>query len=151
MQGKYRRLRQLAYEEGRKTFARLALDPTFRDFVCMYVGEGYKRNRNVVSLCNSDPAVVVLGNRWIKRLAVNPVNYSLQYHADQDLPAVTTFWAGQVGCLSADIRLQRKSNSNGLAGRSWRSVNGVLTVVTGDTLLRAKLQACMDCVRESWV
>ena len=34
----------------------LLKEPTFRDFVCMYIGEGYKRNRNVVSICNSDPA-----------------------------------------------------------------------------------------------
>jgi excisionase family DNA binding protein len=151
MQAKYRRLREDAYEEGRAGFAMLAASPTFRDFICMYIGEGYKRNRDVVALCNSDPAVVALGDRWIKRFASNPVRYALQYHADQDLALVTAFWAQLVGCRPEDVRLQRKSNSNGLAGRSWRSVHGVLTVHTGDTLLRARLQAWMDCVRESWV
>jgi hypothetical protein len=70
MQAKYRRLREAAYEEGRANFDELARDPSFRDFVCLYLAEGYKRNRNVVSVCNSDPTVVVLCNRWIRRLPV---------------------------------------------------------------------------------
>ena len=47
--------------------------------------------------------------------------------------------------------MQRKSNSNQLAGRTWRSVHGVLTVRVCDTLLRAKLQGWMDRLRESWL
>ncbi|HEX4625055.1 MAG TPA: hypothetical protein VH231_11415 [Solirubrobacteraceae bacterium] len=54
MQAKYRRLREQAYAEGRRTFAALAEDPLFRDFVTLYIAEGYKRSRNVVSLCNSE-------------------------------------------------------------------------------------------------
>ncbi len=151
MQAKYRRLREGAYEEGRSTFLRLAADPTFRDFVCLYIGEGSKRCRNVVALCNSDPAVIKLADTWIKRLADNPVRYALQYHADQDVEALRRFWASQVGAEPQAISLQRKSNSNGLVGRTWRSVHGVLTVRACDTLLRARLGAWMDCARESWV
>jgi hypothetical protein len=151
MQAKYRRLREDAYEAGRSSFSRLAADPTFRDFVCMYIGEGSKRCRNVVALCNSDPAVIRLADTWIKQLATNPVRYALQYHADHDVEALKRFWADQVGADPHAIALQRKSNSGGLVGRAWRSVHGVLTVRAGDTLLRAKLEAWMDCARESWV
>ncbi len=80
MQAKYRRLREEGYRDGRATFASLAEDPTFRDFVNLYVAEGYKRSRNHVSICNSDPAVVALANRWISRLGGNKVAYSVQYH-----------------------------------------------------------------------
>jgi len=48
------------------------------------------------------------------------------------------------------IRLQRKSNSNQLTGRIWRCEHGVLQVAAYDTLLRARLQAWMDCLRASW-
>ena len=58
MQAKYRRLREAAYAEGRASFDELAQDPSFRDFVCLYLAEGYKRNRNVIAVGNSDPAVV---------------------------------------------------------------------------------------------
>ena len=62
---KHRLKREAAYNEGRRTFPILARDPTFRDFVNLYIGEGYKRDRNRVSLCNSDPSVVALANYWI--------------------------------------------------------------------------------------
>jgi hypothetical protein len=151
MRARYRLAREAAYAAGREEFAELAMDATFRDFVCMYIGEGYKRNRNEVSLGNSDPAVVKLAARWMCHLARNPVKYSVQYHADQRLEELTAFWARTLDTDPSSIGLQRKSNSNRLTGRTWRSEHGVLTVRTGDTLLRARLQAWMDCVRESWV
>lgn len=151
MQAKYRRLRDAAYADGQAAFPELARDPTFRDFVCLYIGEGYKRSRNEVALCNSDPTVIRLADRWIKRFARNPIRYAIQYHADQDLDELTKFWAAQVEVEPSVIRLQRKSNSNALTGRNWRSKYGVFTVSAGDTLLRAKLEAWMDSIRESWV
>ena len=151
MQEKYRRLREAAYEEGRASFDELAVDPSFRDFVCLYLAEGYKRQRNYVSVCNSDPAVVVLCNTWISRLAAGKLDYGVQYHADQDLGELRRFWSGQLDIRPEQVRMQRKSNSNQLAGRTWRSVHGVLTVRACDTLLRAKLAGWMDRLRESWL
>src|ERR1700704_3667552 len=55
MQAKYRRLREAAYEQGRAEFDELIKQPTFRDFVVLYIAEGYKRSRNTASICNSDP------------------------------------------------------------------------------------------------
>lgn len=151
MQAKYRRLREEAYEEGRRLFPQLITDPTFRDFVCLYMAEGSKRDRNVVAICNSDPAIVRLGNRWILEFTRNAVGYSIQYHADQDLPSLTRFWGDALDIEPDSIRLQRKSNSNQLAKRTWRSKYGVLTISVADTYFRARLQAWMDCVRTSWV
>lgn len=59
---KHRLLREAAYAQGEAEFEEMTRDPTFRDFVCMYVGEGYKKNRNVVGLGNSDPRVVLLAS-----------------------------------------------------------------------------------------
>ena len=49
MQRKYRLLREAAYQEGVERFEDMCEDHTFRDFVCMYIGEGLKRNRNTKS------------------------------------------------------------------------------------------------------
>lgn len=49
MQRKYRLLREGAYQEGLSSFDELMADPTFRDFVCLYIAEGYKRTRHSVS------------------------------------------------------------------------------------------------------
>jgi excisionase family DNA binding protein len=150
MQRKYRLLREAAYEEGMRGYEALAVDPTFRDFVCLYIAEGYKRDRNIASPCNSDPASVKLANQWMSRLSEKSPAFWLQYHADQDLNELREFWAGELVVEPASIRTQRKPNSNQLAGRTWRSRHGVLAVRICDTAFRASLQAWMDRLRAEW-
>jgi excisionase family DNA binding protein len=150
MQRKYRLLREAAYEEGIAEYGTLASDPTFRDFVCLYIAEGYKRDRNIVSIGNSDPAVVKLANRWMCRLSEKQPVFWIQYHADQDLNKLREFWAGEFVVEPNSIRMQRKSNSNQLTGRMWRSRYGVLTVRICETRLRSRLQAWMDRIRAEW-
>jgi hypothetical protein len=152
MQRKFRRLRDQAYKDGSESFQSLSSsDPTFRDFVCMYIGEGYKRSRNMVSIANADPRVVVLATLWLRALSRNKIYFSVQYHADQDPRKLAEFWASTLGIDPREVRLQRKSNSGRLGGRIWRCKHGVLTVTTCDTLLRARLQAWMDRVQDQWV
>jgi excisionase family DNA binding protein len=151
MCAKFKRLRDAAYAEGRDSFAALCTDPTFRDFVCLYLAEGYKRNRNTVSIANSDPTVLVVSQNWLRRLSPHKsLKYWIQYHADQNLDDLREFWGATLGIDGSVVRFQRKSNSNQLSGRTWRCRYGVLTVVCHDTLLRARLQGWMDCLRESW-
>jgi hypothetical protein len=151
MRRNYREVREAAYAQGQREFDELAAIPTFTDFVCLYIAEGYKRQRNTVSLCNSDPKVVALAARWIRRFSRNPVRFFLQYHADQNVDELTRFWGEVVGIAASDVGLQRKSNSNQLRKRSWRSRHGVLTVRACDTIFRARLQAWMDCLQETWL
>jgi hypothetical protein len=152
MQRKFRLLREQAYEDGRRSFPILSTgDPTFRDFVCMYIGEGYKRNRNRLSIANGDPRVVVLATRWFRALSRNALCFSVQYHADQDLRRLAQFWASTLDIEPGEVRLQRKTNSGRLGGRIWRSKYGVLAVTTCDTLMRAQMEAWMDCVKEEWL
>ena len=48
-----------------------------------------------------------------------------------------------------DLPIPRSGSGGGFL-RSWRSRYGVLTVTVGDTYLRARLQAWIDCLREIW-
>jgi hypothetical protein len=147
----YRERREAAYSEGRREFQDLAAVSTFTDFVSLYIAEGYKRQRNTVALANSDPSVVALATWWIRRYSRNPVRFCLQYHADQNVDQLRRFWGEVAGVDPGEVRLQRKSNSNQLRARTWRSPHGVLTVRTFDTLFRARLQAWMDCLQETWL
>jgi AcrR family transcriptional regulator len=151
MQEKYRLLREAAYQQGWDEYALLEAEPGFRDFVCMYIGEGYKRSRNVVSIANSDPRVIRLGDHWIRRFAQRKVTYEFQHHADQDPEYLVRFWSFGLSANPAAFRFQRKSNSGQLTGRTWRCKWGVLTVTTNDTMLRARLQAWMDRTFERWL
>ena len=151
MQRKYALQRAAAYLQGRIEFALLMNEPTFRDFLCVYLAEGSKRSRNKVAVCNSDARIVVLCAAWIRRFTRNAVQYSVQYHADQDLDQVCSFWADKLRVSPTDIRLQRKSNSGRLGGRTWRSQHGVLTVSVGDTLLRARLEGWLHSLEDQWL
>ncbi|HXN36660.1 MAG TPA: hypothetical protein VN892_01365 [Solirubrobacteraceae bacterium] len=149
MQRKYRLLREQAYQEGLAEFDGLAADPTFRDFVCLYLAEGYKRNRNAVSICNSDPAVMQIATRWVRRGSAKEPEFLVQYHADQDPDELRRFWSDALA-IESRIKLLRKSNSNQMTGRIWRCRHGVLTVRVGDTRFRARLEAWMDRLRSEW-
>ena len=148
---RFKRLRDEAYEQGWEEYDELIAQPTFRDFVCMYIGEGSKRSRNVVAICNSNSDVMVLADYWMRRFARNPLRYSVQYHADQDPDDIRRFWGTMLKIDPAEIHLQRKSNSNQLTGRSWRSRWGVLAITAGDTYFRSRLQAWMDRIFEEWL
>jgi hypothetical protein len=78
MQAKYRRLREEAYERGRLEYPSLILEPTFRDFVVLYIAEGFKRNRNCVWITNSDERVVAVSARWIARLSRKSLIYAVR-------------------------------------------------------------------------
>jgi transcriptional regulator with XRE-family HTH domain len=143
-------LREAAYDEGVEEFLHWDSDPSFREFVCMYIGEGYKRCRNTVSIANSNPAVMRLAVHWLRRISPKPVWFSIQYHEDQDLDELREFWARELGTTPDSIALQRKSNSGKLNGRSWRSEHGVLTAGLHDTYTRARLQAWIDWIEAGW-
>ena len=143
--------RDEARRQGIAEFDTLAEDSSFRDFVCIYIAEGYKRNRHTVSVANSDLAVIKLADRWIRAWSTNPVSYEVQFHADQSVNALRIFW-GQHLCVNpSSIRVLRKSNSGQLAARTWRSRYGVLTVRTCDTLFRARLGGWIARMRQDWL
>lgn len=151
MRAKYKRLRDECYELGRWEFPRLCREPGFRDFVCMYIAEGFKRNRNRVSLGNSDPAVVVLADHWCREFSNRKIGYAVQHHADQDLDELRAFWGERLAIDPALVDFQRKSNSSQLKSRTWRSRYGVLTVRTNDTYFRARLGGWMDRLTNLWL
>jgi len=150
MQEKYRVLREQAYEQGLAEYDQLVLRPTFRDFVVLYIAEGYKRSRNRVAIGNSDDRIVAMATSWLRALGLKPPKFSLQYHADQDLRELREFWGEVLAVNGASIAMQRKSNSGQLTGRTWRSEHGVLTVFVDDTMLRMRLQAWIDRGRQAW-
>jgi hypothetical protein len=152
MKAKYSAKREAAYQQGLSEFEELGKIPTFRDFVILYMAEGSKTSRNQVALVNSDVAIVKLADRWIKSLTHKPhmVNYQMQYHMDHDEDELKRYWAAQLSIDPALVHSMRKSNSNQLQGRKFRSVYGLLTVRIGDTYLRSRLQAWIDTVKSQW-
>lgn len=148
---KYRLIREAAYANGRDEFTELAAEPGFRDFVTLYIAEGYKRNRNRVSVANSSPIVVKFCAWWIRRYSTKDLDCSIQFHADQRPRQLTAFWSTELDVPAEAIRLQRKSNSSRMAQRKWRCEHGVMSVGVNDTAFRARLQAWIDQIEEVWL
>lgn len=144
---------QSAYEEGLRSFDDLVIQPTFRDFLSIYILDGYKRDRRRVALANADPAVMRLANRWIWRLTDKSPSLSVRFHPDQGVGELRRFWSETVGVDGAAIRARRAAQGE-LTRRSHQwgplPLHGVLTITVDDTLLRARLQAWMRRMRESW-
>lgn len=150
MQEKYRRLREAAYARGLAEYDDLTQLPTFRDFVVLYIAEGYKRRPNTASICNSDPAIVSLAAHWLERLSGRMPIVRVQYHRDQDEDELRAFWADILGTDAFAIRLYPKSNRGQLRTRIWRCEHGVASVDVHDTYLRARIQAWIDRIRAEW-
>lgn len=151
MQAKFAALRDAAYQQGWNEAPALLEDLSFRDFVVLYMAEGYKRSRNSVEFVNSDARLVKLAHQWMTALTDNAnVNYRLQYHADHDVQALKIYWATLLGIAIDDIKEMRKSNSSAMSGRQFRSVHGLLSIRVGDTYFRSRLQAWMDFIQLQW-
>ena len=116
MKRKYRLLREAAYREGVESYPTLVQEPTFRDFVCLYIAEGYKRSRHTVSICNSDPPVMLLADRWMRRFAGRPLDYAITYHPDQQPEQLRAFWGDCLSIASSAIRCQPKKQQRATVG-----------------------------------
>lgn len=143
-------LRQQAYQRGWDEAPELMKDLIFRDFVVLYMAEGYRRDRNVVSIANSNSQIIKLSNKWIFNLTHRKLSYRVQIHVDHDEEEIKHYWATLLNINADSIKLQRKSNSGQLSGRNFRSEHGVLTVSTSDTYLRSRLEAWMDFIKQQW-
>lgn len=148
---KYRKLREEAYQEAWESAATVLSEQHLRDFVVLYMAEGFKRNRNRVEICNSNPSIVQLAYTQIMKLTQHKIDCRLQCHVDNNEQQLEDYWAQQLGIDAKEIKIQRKSNSGHLQGRQWRSVHGVLAVGVNDTYFRARVQAWMDYIQAEWV
>ncbi|HST32582.1 MAG TPA: hypothetical protein VLJ80_03570 [Solirubrobacteraceae bacterium] len=142
---------EAAYEEGLATFEELSSQPTFRDFVCIYLVQGDQRDRTRVALTNSDPAVMRLVSRWLRRLTDKAPFLSLRYVPGQSLKELRRFWSETTGtaprAIRARISYQSIPGEQPVPGVEY----GLLTIGVDDTLLRARLQGWMHRAREAWL
>jgi hypothetical protein len=140
-----------AYEEGLATFAELSAQPTFRDFICIYLVQGEQRDRTRVALSNSDPAVMRLVSRWLRRLTDKAPFLLLRYDPEQSLSELRRFWSEATGTAPRAIRARGSAGAVPDEQAAPGPSHGLLTIGVDDTLLRARLQGWMRRARESWL
>ena len=129
--------RQAAYNEGKQLAPELFTDSLFRDFVSIYLCEGYRKSRNTVAVTNSNINIIAISYKYMQifRHPDRKFDYWVQIHKDQNIDAVLDHWS--------------KALDN-LKHRNWACKYGVLAVRVHDTYFRSKLQAWMDYMQEQW-
>jgi len=143
--------RQRWYDEAMASVKSDGLTDELRDFVVMYMGEGSRRNRNVVGICNSNPTIMLMSHRVMRRESgKRRFDYAVNYHADNDIGVLQNYWGKLLGVNPKQIVPNLESNSGNLSKRQWRCVHGVLIVRVNDTKFRMRLQAWMDYITEQW-
>jgi hypothetical protein len=140
----------VAYEDALRSFDDLVAQPTFRDFVCLYIARGSTHERAKVSLSDSDAAVMRLVNRWMLRLSDKSPLLSVRYEPGQSLTELRRFWGGVVGVQARTIHVHEATDRADARVTEQRAGHGVLTVAVEDALLRARLQAWICKTRDSW-
>jgi len=150
MQKKYAKIRAEAKAGALADAPKRFCNPLFRDFIMLYLTEGYRRDRNVVSVCNSNPQLVKLADRYIRYLSGKEPAYQLQCHVDNDERELKSFWGDLLEVDPSVIKISRKSNSGQMSGRTWRSVHGVLAVRVCSTDLRSRLDGWMEYLQAQW-
>lgn len=140
--------RQKAYEQGMQEYENLSKNPLFRDFIIIYICEGYKRNRNSVSVINTDPLLLKMSFDIMKVLTSKTPNFHLQLHMDNDADESVKFWEKTLNVKMTKIRITRRKTS--LTNRKGRLSHGILAIRYNDTYFRSRIQSWIDCLKQEW-
>ncbi len=122
-----------------------------RDFVICYMCEGYRKTRNTVKICNSNPSIVKLSYNWMIANTTNKLRINLTYYEDHDIQQLLSFWCNLLEVEKSSIHFRLKINAGKLKGRNMCSQYGLISIVTHDTVLRSKLQALIDVINADWL
>jgi len=147
---KYKTLRKEAYDKAFEEAPALLKNNYFRDFILLYMTEGFRRTGHSVNLANSNPAIVRTFNDWLIKLTEKDIKYILRIHDDHDVKAAVSYWSKYLGIGKKKIKVNLKNNTSRMKTRNWRNLHGILTVQCCDTYLRSAIEAYMDTVEKSW-
>lgn len=145
--------RNEAYNKAKETVALDLKDKLLRDFVNIYIGEGYKRNRDSVSIVNSDPKIILLSLYVMKKYFLKSdkkMIMQIRYYKENDNELeLLEYWKKLFNdenikfttYIQPTVRAEGHNNSNKY---------GLVTVTINDTYAKQKLNAYMDYVKEEW-
>jgi hypothetical protein len=148
MQEKYAKLRQKAYDSVDPQ--EVLSDTLMRDFAVMYLGEGHRRDRNRVMICNSNPLIMRMSLVAIRRLQPSKSGtYKLKTYPDHNDEEEKDFWGKQVGIDPSVIKIWRDPQKHKPSERR-RCEHGILYAEWSDTYLRSRVQALLDYIQNEW-
>lgn len=141
---KWQSIRDESYCKGYSEAPIVLQDPTIRDFIVMYLAEGYKKSRSAIDFTNTDASIIKLFVANIKRFTPRDPRYVLIGHkVTEDM---INFWAKQLGIPSVNISVVEKGGNV----NPKRANNGTFKVVVNDTKALFEIKGLYDYLREKW-
>jgi len=141
--------RNLSYKQGLEEYEKLSKINLFKEFIMLYMGEGFRKSKCEVGITNSTLELILLAKYWFELIAPNKdLKYNVQIHVDNNENDIKEYWSKNLKIDKNKIKIIRKSNSGNLSGRKWRSVYGVFSIRFCDTSLKCKINAWMQKIKE---
>lgn len=153
MQENYALKRVEAYNKAKEMVEIDLKDNLLRDFVNIYIGEGTKRNKERISIVNSDPKIILLSLYVMKKFFLKEgkkIILEIRYYKEnKNELELLEYWKHLVNdeiikfttYMQPTVKAEGHNNSNKY---------GLVTVTINDTYAREKLNAYMDYVKEEW-
>lgn len=145
---KWKRLRDSAYKDGLEIYQQMKDEKTFRDFIIIYLTEGFRKTKNVVQVVNSNP-MIIKNCKYILEKFSDKIQYIIVSYKDKDEIKVREYWANKLNIDKNIITYYVKENGN-LKGRNYSSLYGTMRIQVNDYRLRAKMQSWMDMIEDEW-
>lgn len=148
---KYQKLRDEAYDEGKRLFEKYKNNKTFRDFIVLFLTEGNRKNFNGVCICNSNECVIIVSLYWFRIFSNNKITFNLQLHSDDNINECSNYWKEVLKldkevikvCINDRVSPENKKRHNKLK-------YGTFSIRTSDTYFRFKMQYWMDVINKEW-
>jgi len=145
---KYATIRKEAYDVGLMSYPKHIKNPFFRDFLLVYLCEGYKRSQNMVQVTNSDPTIISLCYPIVKERTKNKMSYFVHIHHDDNEQSVVKFWSELINIDASQIRVYRRPQK--ITNRKGKLPHGIFTFRVGDTSLRMMIEAWIVSLKKEW-
>lgn len=151
---KYELLRKECYDLAKKNANKDLEDYLLRDFINIYIGEGDKRNRDRVSIVNSDPKIVLLSLIAIKKYFLKEgknitlgIRYYKENNNEQELLEYWKQITNNDPVINYKTYLQPTVKAT---GHNNSNKFGLVFVAIHDTYAKQKMDAYMDYLKEEW-
>lgn len=141
---KYRKIRDGCYREGYDNAEEILSNKGVRDFIVMYLAEGYKKSKNTIDFTNTDPSIMKLFAKYITLFSVKNPRYVLIGHSVTE--EMKKYWADQMKIKVDDIHSYEKGGN--VSPR--RSNYGTFKMVITDTKALQKIKGLYDFLRAEW-
>ena len=117
----------------------------------LYWGEGSKRNKNSVRICNTDPDIILAFVKFLKRfykINESKIRFGLQLFNDSNLKEATEFWTHYLGFSEDSFYKTIVSKVRGEGTYKNKSKYGVITLYYNNTKLQSLMLSSIEKMRK---